>query len=68
MNTEAVLDEFRGAGALREGHFILASGLHSPMFLQKNLVFMYPERTERLCKALADLIVAKFGKPDVIIS
>ncbi|MCC7268414.1 MAG: orotate phosphoribosyltransferase, partial [Caulobacteraceae bacterium] len=42
--------------------------LHSPMFLQKNLVFMYPERTERLCKALADLIVAKFGKPDVIIS
>jgi orotate phosphoribosyltransferase len=68
MNTEDVLDEFRGAGALREGHFILASGLHSPMFLQKNLVFMYPERTERLCKALADLIEAKFGKPDVIIS
>lgn len=68
MNTEAVLDEFRGAGALREGHFILASGLHSPMFLQKNLVFMYPERTERLCKALADLIEARFGKPDVIIS
>lgn len=68
MNTQDVLDEFRGAGALREGHFILASGLHSPMFLQKNLVFMYPERTERLCKALADLIEARFGKPDVIIS
>jgi orotate phosphoribosyltransferase len=68
MNTEDVLDEFRGAGALREGHFILASGLHSPMFLQKNLVFMYPERTERLCKALADLIETRFGKPDVIIS
>ena len=38
MNTEQVLEEFRGAGALREGHFILASGRHSPMFLQKNLV------------------------------
>ncbi|MDB5419339.1 MAG: pyrE, partial [Phenylobacterium sp.] len=34
MNTEDVLDEFRGAGALREGHFILASGRHSPVFLQ----------------------------------
>lgn len=68
MNTEQVLDEFRGAGALREGHFILASGLHSPMFLQKNLVFQFPERTARLCKALAEKIEAQFGKPDVIVS
>ena len=68
MNTEQVLDEFRGAGALREGHFILASGRHSPMFLQKNLVFQFPERTARLCKALAEKIEARFGKPDVIVS
>jgi orotate phosphoribosyltransferase len=68
MNTEQVLQEFRGAGALREGHFILASGRHSPMFLQKNLVFQYPERTSRLCKALAEKIEAQFGKPDVIVS
>jgi orotate phosphoribosyltransferase len=40
MNTEDVLNEFRAAGALREGHFVLSSGLHSPVFLQKNLVFM----------------------------
>ncbi|WP_293907106.1 orotate phosphoribosyltransferase [Phenylobacterium sp.] len=68
MNTEDVLDEFRGAGALREGHFILASGRHSAMFLQKNLVFQYAERTERLCKALAARIEARFGKPDLIVS
>ena len=68
MNTEDVLNEFRGAGALREGHFILASGRHSPMFLQKNLVFQYPERTARLCKALAEKITAQFGKPDVIVA
>jgi orotate phosphoribosyltransferase len=68
MNTEQVLEEFRGAGALREGHFILASGRHSPMFLQKNLVFQYPERTARLCKALAEKIEARFGRPDVIVS
>ena len=68
MNTEDVLEEFRGAGALREGHFILASGRHSSMFLQKNLVFQYPERTARLCKALAEKIEARFGKPDVIVA
>lgn len=68
MNTDDVLAEFRGAGALREGHFILASGRHSAMFLQKNLVFQYADRTERLCKALAAKIEARFGKPDVIVS
>ena len=67
MTTDDVLEEFRGAGALREGHFVLASGRHSPIFLQKNLVFQYADRTERLCRALADQIVAQFGKPDVIV-
>lgn len=68
MNSDDVLAEFRAAGALREGHFILASGRHSSMFLQKNLVFQYADRTERLCKALAALIEARFGKPDVIVA
>ncbi len=53
MTNDDVLAEFRDSGALREGHFILSSGLHSGMFLQKNLVFMHPDRCERLCKALA---------------
>ena len=46
MTNEDVLEEFRGAGALREGHFVLSSGLHSPVFLQKNLVFAQPARCE----------------------
>jgi orotate phosphoribosyltransferase len=68
MNTEDVLDEFRAAGALREGHFVLSSGLHSPIFLQKNLVFMHADRCERLCKALSSKIRAEVGKVDVVIS
>ena len=68
MNTEDVLEEFRAAGALREGHFVLSSGLHSGMFLQKNLVFMHPERCERLCKALAALIQETYDDIDVVIS
>ncbi len=68
MNTQDVLAEFRDAGALREGHFVLSSGLHSPVFLQKNLVFARPERTERLCKALADKIRAIAPDIDLVIS
>ncbi|MGF1456084.1 MAG: orotate phosphoribosyltransferase [Alphaproteobacteria bacterium] len=56
MTPDEVLDEFRAAGALLEGHFILSSGLHSPVFLQKALVFKDPARTERLCRALAQRI------------
>jgi orotate phosphoribosyltransferase len=68
MSPDDVLDEFREAGALREGHFILSSGLHSPLFLQKNLVFMHPDRAERLCRALAALIRARVGEVDVCVS
>jgi orotate phosphoribosyltransferase len=68
MNTDDVLAEFRAAGALREGHFVLSSGLHSPVFLQKNLVFMHAGRTERLCAALASKIRAEAGAVDVVVS
>ena len=68
MTNEDVLREFREAGALREGHFILSSGLHSRLFLQKNLVFMHPERCERLCRALAAAITAAVGSVDICVS
>jgi orotate phosphoribosyltransferase len=67
--TEAqVLDEFRAAGALLEGHFILTSGLRSPIFLQKMFVFQDPARTERLCRALAHKARAAFGPIDIVVS
>jgi len=68
LTEDEVLQEFRASDALLEGHFILSSGRHSPVFLQKMRVFQYPERTERLCRALAKAITAKFGEVDLIIS
>lgn len=68
MTEDEVLAEFRSADALLEGHFILSSGLHSPVFLQKMRVFQDPKRTERLCRALAEAIAAKFGKVDLVVS
>ena len=68
MTKDEVLDEFKAAGALLEGHFILSSGLRSPVFLQKMLVFQDPVRTERLCKALAARISEAFGAVDYVVS
>jgi orotate phosphoribosyltransferase len=68
MTPTEVLDEFRAAGALLEGHFVLTSGLHSSVFLQKMFVFMDPVRTERLCRALAEKIAARFGDVDFVVS
>ncbi len=53
-----ILAEFRDAGALLEGHFILSSGLRSPRYLQCARVLMDPARAERLARAL----VAKLPK------
>ncbi|MEM6710870.1 MAG: orotate phosphoribosyltransferase [Pseudomonadota bacterium] len=69
MTTEEVLEVFRSQGAILEGHFILSSGLHSPIFLQKALVYRSPEHTEKLCKALADSVRANIQEPiDCIVA
>ena len=68
MTSDDVLEEFRAAGALREGHFVLSSGLHSGVFLQKNLVFMDAARTERLCRALAARIREQAGEVQAVVS
>ncbi len=68
MTPNDVLDEFRSAGALLEGHFVLSSGLHSPVFLQKMFIFQDPARTERVCRALAEKIREAYGQVDYVVS
>lgn len=68
MTNDEVLAEFRAAGALMEGHFILSSGLRSPVFLQKMRVFEDPPRAEKLCKALAEVILSEVGPVDLVVS
>lgn len=69
MTQDEVLDIFRSCDALLEGHFILSSGLRSAVFLQKNRVFMYADKAEKLCKALAEKIRAEgYGNVSQIVS
>jgi orotate phosphoribosyltransferase len=68
MKTEQVLEVFRQCGAILEGHFVLSSGLHSPVFLQKARVFMHPDKTEILCRGLAERIGASgLGRLDYCV-
>jgi len=68
MTQEQVLDIFRQAGAILEGHFILTSGRHSAIYLQKAHVFTRAKWTEPLCRALAQKIRDRLGdKIDYIV-
>jgi len=54
MNEQDIKKEFKDAGAILSGHFVLSSGLHSTTYLQCARVLMDANRGARLCKALAD--------------
>lgn len=69
LSHDQVLDEFRAAGALLEGHFVLSSGLHSGRYLQCARVLMEASRADRLCKALAEKVRGgNHGKIDLVAS
>jgi len=51
---DEVLDIFKTAGAIKEGHFLLASGLHSPVYWEKFRILQYPNLTEKLCRLIAE--------------
>jgi orotate phosphoribosyltransferase len=60
---QEVLDLFRSAGALLEGHFLLTSGLHSPRYLQCARVLMDPLAATRLGTALAAALRPVLSEP-----
>ena len=59
--TEEVEEIFKKSGVILNGHFLLASGLHSPVYWEKFRVLQYPTYTERLCR----LISAHFQKQQI---
>jgi orotate phosphoribosyltransferase len=52
--TDNVVAMFEKSEALLKGHFLLASGLHSPVYWEKAKDIQYPEYVEKLCRMIAD--------------
>lgn len=53
MTEERVMEIFKEAGVLLEGHFRLTSGRHSNRYLQCAKIFRNTKYSEELCSALA---------------
>src|SRR5713226_6834306 len=53
MRCEEVLRLLESAGAIRQGHFELSSGLHSGTYVQCALALQHPRYAEQLGRALA---------------
>ena len=52
---------FQQSGAILKGHFLLASGLHSPIYWEKFKVLQSPSYTEQLCR----MITTHFQKQNI---
>lgn len=68
MTEDEVLANLKDSGALRTGHFILTSGLHSDTYIQCAQVLQYPWRAEKLCAALAEKVRALGAETDMVVS
>lgn len=69
MTENEILAEFRAAGALLTGHFLLSSGRHSAHYLQCARVLMDTDRAGRLAMALAQRLPRDLrGEIDAVIS
>ncbi|MFH1639742.1 MAG: orotate phosphoribosyltransferase [Chloroflexota bacterium] len=47
-------DIFQKSGAILRGHYLLTSGLHSPVYWEKFRVLQSPVYTEQLCRIIAE--------------
>ena len=62
------LNILKKTNALREGHFVLSSGLHSPKYIQCAKLLSYPYLADKICKSLALKIKKNFKKIDLILA
>ena len=58
MTAEEVLAVLEETGAVCRGHFVLSSGLHSPVYVQCARVLQYPKKAEQLAAALCRTVTA----------
>ncbi len=57
MNDTSILGMLEETNAVMHGHFLLTSGLHSPLYVEKFNVLQHPDYTEALCKEIASRFI-----------
>jgi len=66
VTNDEVLKIYEETQALLKGHFRLSSGRHSDRYLQSALVLQYPDKAEKLCRALGEKVSPL--KPQTVLS
>lgn len=54
MATESIRQVFEEIGAIRQGHFILPSGLHTSEFWEKFVLLQHPQAAKKLVAMIAE--------------
>ena len=62
------LNILKKTNALKEGHFVLSSGLHSPKYIQCAKLLSFPHVAKDICLSLSNKIKKKFNKIDLILA
>ena len=68
LSLKSSLAVLKKTEALKEGHFVLSSGLHSSQYVQCAKLLSFPNKAEKLCRSLASKIQKKFKNIDIILS
>ncbi|MFZ5943068.1 MAG: orotate phosphoribosyltransferase [Bacillota bacterium] len=62
---EEIISMLKEVDALKEGHFVFTSGLHSEVYIQCALLLAQPTLSEKVCQAIAEIF--REEKPDLVI-
>ncbi|MDP9369637.1 MAG: orotate phosphoribosyltransferase [Chloroflexota bacterium] len=65
LDANHLLEQLRSVGALKDGHFLLASGRHSDRYVEKFDLLRQPSATSDVCRRLADQIRGE--RVDVVV-
>ena len=68
LSRKKSLNILKKTKALIEGHFVLSSGLHSPVYIQCAKLLSFPHLSKDICSALANKIKKQFKSVDLILA
>ena len=61
MQSSELLKILKKTGAMLEGHFLLTSGKHSNVYIEKFRILENPNILDLVCRAMADIVKEKDG-------
>lgn len=67
LGTKAPIELFVEAGALvRDGHFLYTSGRHGTTYVNKDALYLDPDKTSKLCRVIAERAVDL--RPEAVVA